>query len=62
MKHLNSEAYGSVTDKNIDKKIMQKLKNTQKNILTYSYQKNKIHLRLQILNKQFLCTTKGSQK
>ena len=35
MKHLDSEAYESVADKNIDKKVMQKLKNTQ----TYSNQK-----------------------
>ena len=39
MKHLDSEAYESVADKNVDKKVMQKLKNTQKNIPTYSNQK-----------------------
>ena len=39
MRHLDIEAYGSVADKNIDKKVMQKLKNTQKNIPTYSNQK-----------------------
>ena len=39
MKHLDSKAYESVADKNIDKKVMQKLKNTQKNIPTYSNKK-----------------------
>ena len=60
MKHLDSEAYESVADKNIDKKVMQKIEEyTEKYSET---RRNKIHLGLQILNKQFLCTTKGSQK
>ena len=39
MKHLDSKAYESVADKNIDKKVMQKIEEYTENIPTYSNKK-----------------------